>query len=216
MPLNAMPGCLRPRSQLSSSNAASAVTTSIWGIGSTVSVATVRPAPPTCAGWRTGGHRLRSLRRPSNGTAKSRSGRCSRSPTRTALPEVAALRRARSCSPTGAVQPLIRHRRSRANRSWRSPSLPAAALAGKTALSDLSADAFAKAVMDLVPWGLRQRLDAEAPAHFAVPSGSRVPIDYAAEEGPKLAVRVQELFGLDRHPAIAGGRVPLVLELLSP
>ena len=70
--------------------------------------------------------------------------------------------------------------------------------------------------MDLVPWGLRQRLDAEAPAHFAVPSGSRVPIDYAAEEGPKLAVRVQELFGLDRHPAIAGGRVPLVLELLSP
>ena len=96
------------------------------------------------------------------------------------------------------------------------PGWLAAALAGKTALSDLSADAFAKAVMDLVPWGLRQRLDAEAPAHFAVPSGSRVPIDYAAEEGPKLAVRVQELFGLDRHPAIAGGRVPLVLELLSP
>jgi ATP-dependent helicase HrpB len=43
-----------------------------------------------------------------------------------------------------------------------------------------------------------------------------VPIDYDAEEGPKLAIRVQELFGLDRHPAIAGGRVPLVVELLSP
>ena len=43
-----------------------------------------------------------------------------------------------------------------------------------------------------------------------------MPIDYEAEEGPKLAIRVQELFGLDRHPTIAGGRVPLVVELLSP
>ena len=43
-----------------------------------------------------------------------------------------------------------------------------------------------------------------------------MPIDYEAEGGPKIAIRVQELFGLDRHPAIAGGRVPLVIELLSP
>ena len=43
-----------------------------------------------------------------------------------------------------------------------------------------------------------------------------MPIDYDAEEGPKLAIRVQELFGLDRHPSIAGGKVPLVVELLSP
>jgi ATP-dependent helicase HrpB len=43
-----------------------------------------------------------------------------------------------------------------------------------------------------------------------------VPIDYEAEDGPKLAIRVQELFGLDRHPTVAGSRVPLVLELLSP
>ncbi len=43
-----------------------------------------------------------------------------------------------------------------------------------------------------------------------------MPIDYDAEAGPKLAIRVQELFGLDRHPAMAGGRVPLVIELLSP
>ena len=48
------------------------------------------------------------------------------------------------------------------------------------------------------------------------PRAPSVPIDYEAEEGPKLAIRVQELFGLDRHPAIAGGRVPLVIELLSP
>jgi len=43
-----------------------------------------------------------------------------------------------------------------------------------------------------------------------------VPIDYAAESGPKIAIRVQELFGLDHHPAIAAGKVPLAIELLSP
>jgi ATP-dependent RNA helicase HrpB len=90
------------------------------------------------------------------------------------------------------------------------------ALADKTALADLDADDLAQALHTVLPWNLRRRLDTEAPTHFAAPSGSSVPIDYAAEEGPKLAIRVQELFGLDRHPSIAGGRVPLVLELLSP
>jgi ATP-dependent helicase HrpB len=90
------------------------------------------------------------------------------------------------------------------------------ALADKTALGELSADELAGAIMGLVPWALRRRLDAEAPTHFAAPTGSRMPIDYAATEGPKVSVRVQELYGLDRHPAIAGGRVPLVVELLSP
>jgi ATP-dependent helicase HrpB len=88
--------------------------------------------------------------------------------------------------------------------------------AGKTALAAVSAEEFGEAVRGLIPWNLRRRLDAEAPTHFAAPSGSSVPIDYEAEEGPKLSIRVQELFGLDRHPAIAGGRVPLVIELLSP
>jgi ATP-dependent helicase HrpB len=88
--------------------------------------------------------------------------------------------------------------------------------AGKTALAAVSAEEFSEAVRGLIPWNLRRRLEAEAPTHFAAPSGSSVPIDYEAEEGPKLSVRVQELFGLDRHPAIAGGRVPLVIELLSP
>jgi ATP-dependent helicase HrpB len=95
--------------------------------------------------------------------------------------------------------------------NWLAP-----ALAGKTTLSELATDDLAQALHALLPWALRRRLDAEAPTHFAAPSGSAVPIDYEAEEGPKLAIRVQELFGLDRHPAIAGGRVPLVVELLSP
>ena len=80
----------------------------------------------------------------------------------------------------------------------------------------LGADELAQALHGLLPWNLRRRLEAEAPTHFIAPSGSSVPIDYEAEEGPKLSIRVQELFGLDRHPAIAGGRVPLVVELLSP
>ena len=92
----------------------------------------------------------------------------------------------------------------------------APALAGKTALSALDSENVAEAVQGLLPWNLRRRLETEAPTHFTAPSGSSVPIDYAADEGPKLAIRVQELFGLDRHPTIAAGRVPLVVELLSP
>ena len=89
-------------------------------------------------------------------------------------------------------------------------------LAGKSALGELASDEFAQALQALLPWALRRRLDAEAPTHFIAPSGSSVPIDYEAQEGPKLAIRVQELFGLDRHPTIAAGRVPLVVDLLSP
>jgi ATP-dependent helicase HrpB len=90
------------------------------------------------------------------------------------------------------------------------------ALSGKNALADLTAEEFAQALHALLPWRLRCRLDAEAPTHFAAPSGSSVPIDYGVQEGPKISIRVQELFGLDRHPAIAGGRIALVVELLSP
>jgi ATP-dependent helicase HrpB len=89
-------------------------------------------------------------------------------------------------------------------------------LFGKTSLGELSADDFAVALMARLPFSLRRRLDTEAPTHFAAPTGTHVPIDYEAEGGPKIAIRVQELFGLDRHPAIAAGKVPLVVELLSP
>jgi len=89
-------------------------------------------------------------------------------------------------------------------------------LIGKIALSQIGADELGAALDTMMPWRLRSRLDAEAPTHFAAPSGSAVPIDYEAEEGPKLSIRVQELFGLSVHPTIAGGRVPLLIELLSP
>ena len=107
------------------------------------------------------------------------------------------------------------------------PDLSAAALAAdvdwllpllsdKIALSEISSDELSAAVQALIPWNMKRRIEAEAPTRFAAPSGSSVPIDYEAEEGPKLSIRVQELFGLDRHPSIANGKVPLVVELLSP
>jgi ATP-dependent helicase HrpB len=100
---------------------------------------------------------------------------------------------------------------TRTTAEWLAPFLT-----GKTSLQQIGADDLAAALDALLPWHLRKRLDAEAPTHFAAPSGSQVPIDYEAEEGPKLSIRVQELFGLALHPTIAGGRVPLLVELLSP
>jgi ATP-dependent helicase HrpB len=90
------------------------------------------------------------------------------------------------------------------------------ALYDKTALKDVSAGDLSEALMGLLPWDLRARLDREAPTHFEAPTGTMLAIDYEAEQGPTIAVRLQELFGLNSHPSIAGGKVPLVLELLSP
>jgi ATP-dependent helicase HrpB len=89
-------------------------------------------------------------------------------------------------------------------------------LAGMRSASALDAETLGNALAALLPQHRLGELDRLLPSHFAAPSGSHVPIDYDREEGPTLPVRVQELFGLDRHPAIAGGRVPLILELLSP
>jgi ATP-dependent helicase HrpB len=59
-------------------------------------------------------------------------------------------------------------------------------------------------------------LDREAPVHFNVPSGSSIPIDYLEDGSPSLSVRLQELFGLNQTPTVAGGKVALLLKLLSP
>ena len=90
------------------------------------------------------------------------------------------------------------------------------ALYDKTSLKDLSAGDLSQALLTLLPWELRTRLEREAPTHFEAPTGTMLAIDYEAEQGPTIAVRLQELFGLNTHPSIAGGKVPLVLELLSP
>jgi ATP-dependent helicase HrpB len=68
----------------------------------------------------------------------------------------------------------------------------------------------------LLTWEQRRELDAHAPTHLTVPSGSRIPVDYSEPESPMLAVRLQELFGLTETPRIAKGRVPVTIHLLSP
>ena len=65
-------------------------------------------------------------------------------------------------------------------------------------------------------WPQRQELDRLAPAALEVPSGSLVPLDYQDAAAPVLAVKLQELFGLTETPTVGGGRVPLLLHLLSP
>lgn len=87
-------------------------------------------------------------------------------------------------------------------------------LNGEATISAISSRALADGLMALVPYELQRRLDAEAPSHYEAPTGSRVPIRYENGEAI-LAIRVQELFGLTKHPAIGHG-IPLTLELLSP
>jgi ATP-dependent helicase HrpB len=89
-------------------------------------------------------------------------------------------------------------------------------LTGKTKLDEIGVDDLASALDAALPWDLSRRLADEAPTHFQAPTGTAAPIDYEAEGGPAIALRVQELFGLNEHPAIAGGRIPLTLHLLSP
>ena len=87
---------------------------------------------------------------------------------------------------------------------------------GVTSLAGLNHDRLETALAALVPWDLGRRLEAEAPAFFETSAGARHRLDYAAEQGPTLSVKVQELYGASVHPTLAGGRVPIVLELLSP
>ena len=89
-------------------------------------------------------------------------------------------------------------------------------LVGKTRLADIGAGDLGQALDALLSWDLRRRLDAEAPTHFTAPTGNSHAIDYEGAGAPALHIRVQELFGLSMHPAIAQGRFPLTLVLLSP
>lgn len=88
-------------------------------------------------------------------------------------------------------------------------------LRGEASFARIGSGLLHDALMSLVPHDLQRKIASLAPTHFTAPSGSHVPIRYDGE-WPVLAVRVQELFGMDKHPSIAGGTVPLTLELLSP
>ncbi|QQS15180.1 MAG: ATP-dependent helicase HrpB [Rhodospirillales bacterium] len=89
-------------------------------------------------------------------------------------------------------------------------------LAGVTRRAHLAGVDLASALSASLDSEMRRSLDRLAPTHVAVPSGSRVAIDYTDPELPVLAVRLQEMFGLAETPRLAGGKVPLLIHLLSP
>lgn len=88
-------------------------------------------------------------------------------------------------------------------------------LEGAKSLETISDGRLAEALRGLVPWDLQRKLDELAPSRLDTPLGS-AGIDYGAEGGPRVEIRVQELFGVVTHPTVGGGRVPLTLSLLSP
>jgi ATP-dependent helicase HrpB len=94
---------------------------------------------------------------------------------------------------------------------WLSPHLTDA-----RSIADVGRIDLAGVLRSRLSWDARAALDSEAPTHVVVPSGSRLPIDYADPAAPVLAVRLQEMFGAPETPRIGGGRVPLTLHLLSP
>jgi ATP-dependent helicase HrpB len=94
--------------------------------------------------------------------------------------------------------------------TWFAPYQP-----GILSFKSIDRDGLNEGLLSLCGPGARKELDRLAPTHYQAPTGSRLPIRYD-EDSPVVAIRVQELFGETRHPAIAGGRLPLTLELLSP
>jgi len=98
-----------------------------------------------------------------------------------------------------------------APQDWLLPSLPGIRNAQQVAALNIL-----PALAETLTWDQRRLLNDRAPATIAVPSGSNIQIDYVTGVIPILAVKLQEMFGLADTPAIAGGRVKLLLHLLSP
>lgn len=91
-----------------------------------------------------------------------------------------------------------------------------AALSGRRRLSDVSIDALVDGMRSLLSWDQQQAMERIAPPRWTSPAGSTHPIDYGAEAGPTVTVRVQALFGQAEHPCVGHPPVPLVLSLTSP
>lgn len=89
-------------------------------------------------------------------------------------------------------------------------------LAGKRRLSDIDRSQLSGVLEGIIGWDGKQQLDRLAPPAFQSPAGSSHEIDYAAEGGPRVELRVQALFGLAEHPVVGSERIPLVLSLTSP
>ena len=95
---------------------------------------------------------------------------------------------------------------------WLAPEIP-----GMTRLEQMKKINFLHVLENLMDYQMRQKLDKEAPERIKVPSGSMIRIDYDTADGiPLLPVRLQEIFGMLDTPMLAGGRVPLAIQILSP
>ena len=82
-------------------------------------------------------------------------------------------------------------------------------------IQDVKSGGIMDGLLSLVPHSAQREMGKLLPTHFEAPTGQKHPISYDGEE-PTLTIRVQELFGLKQHPAVAGGKLPLLLELTSP
>lgn len=89
-------------------------------------------------------------------------------------------------------------------------------LAGKRKLADIDRSQLSGVLEGQIGWDGKQQVDRLAPPDFHSPAGSSHAIDYAAEGGPKVELRVQALYGLSEHPTVGSERIPLVLSLTSP
>ena len=92
---------------------------------------------------------------------------------------------------------------------------PALVVLGARRAKDLARLDVGAAIRQLLPWSLRARLDDLAPTHVATPNGRQRTVDYTNDD-PVVSVRLQDTFGWRDTPRLAGGRVPIVLSLLSP
>ena len=107
--------------------------------------------------------------------------------------------------------PDFRERLERDLDTWLGPTMD-----GIRSLDRLSGAALADTALATLDWSLQRDLARLAPISWTTPAGRSVAIDYAADGGPQAACKVQEAYGLEIHPQIAGGRVALSLSLLSP
>jgi ATP-dependent helicase HrpB len=89
-------------------------------------------------------------------------------------------------------------------------------LAGMTRIQHLARLDLRAALENRLDFAQRRRLEQLAPTHLAVPSGSRIRIDYLEADAPSLSAKVQELFGMGATPRIGGGEVAVLIKLLSP
>lgn len=95
--------------------------------------------------------------------------------------------------------------------TWLAPFIPRV-----SRLSQLQSLQLHIILVSQINWQQQQAIETLAPTHIEVPSGSRIALNYQSGELPVLAVRLQELFGLAETPTIAGGKVKVMLHLLSP